>query len=217
MIRSCYSQQEDRADTSFSRLLRVHMPFTGRSTKRDGHTCRSMMPGADRSGRGAVEGCGFRSRIFFIRSTDARSACSTASRSFARPLRSDSALSAKVCTPQELRMGAFNTMVAKLTCPHCGQRSAFELQFKFGDTWQYQYKVGDRLRWGGNDHGTAGLPCVFVEAIGDCAACGAEYLEFEIRVEDDVLIEVFAVEKRSGSTDWPGYRIPARMNQASDQ
>ena len=45
-------------------------------------------------------------------------------------------------------MGAFNTLKAVATCPRCRATVAIQIQFKYGDTWQYEYAIGDSLRWG---------------------------------------------------------------------
>lgn len=88
-------------------------------------------------------------------------------------------------------MGAFNTLLANATCPVCKKISMFDLQFKFGDTWQHKYEVGQRLKWGGNDIGTSGLSKVAVEAIGDpCPNCGTDNLNFNVVIESDVIVGV---------------------------
>lgn len=48
-------------------------------------------------------------------------------------------------------MGAFNTVQTSHTCPSCDAKVDTDVQFKFGDTFQYEYSVGDTIRWGGND------------------------------------------------------------------
>lgn len=88
-------------------------------------------------------------------------------------------------------MGAFNTVSARTQCPNCGVIADFEVRFKFGDTWQHHYRVGDMLRWGGNDIGRSGLAEVLVEAIGGpCPACGADGLDFDVRVIGDRVVSV---------------------------
>ncbi len=50
-------------------------------------------------------------------------------------------------------MGAFNTVRLSWHNPQSGEAVDVTVQFKYGDTWQYEYNIGDVLRWGGNDNG----------------------------------------------------------------
>lgn len=105
-------------------------------------------------------------------------------------------------------MGAFNTLIANTTCPVCGTNANFELQFKFGNTWQYQYEIGERLRWGGNDIGTPGYKQVLVEAIGGpCPHCGTGYIDFDIVVQSDVIVGVNGIGKERTTIDPRGFSI----------
>jgi hypothetical protein len=52
-------------------------------------------------------------------------------------------------------------------CPRCDSKIQRPIQFKYGDTWQYQYKVDDRIRWGGNDIGERGRKLVIAEGYAD--------------------------------------------------
>lgn len=89
-------------------------------------------------------------------------------------------------------MGAFNRVLIAETCHRCDTRIERAYQFKFGNKWQYDYRLGDRLRWGGNDQGTPGLPMVLVPGVPEkCRLCGYdEDAEYRIRVEGDVLRSV---------------------------
>jgi hypothetical protein len=87
-------------------------------------------------------------------------------------------------------MSAYNTVACQVTCPVCRKCGTFEVQFKFGDTWQYRYGVGDRLTWGGNDYGTRS-PLVEVDGLGGpCPHCGSDYIDFIITVRDDIIMAV---------------------------
>lgn len=70
-------------------------------------------------------------------------------------------------------MGAYNEVKANVECPNCHNRVPVWIQFKFGDTAQHRYAVGDTLSWRGNDVGVSGLREVLVqgEALG-CPVCG---------------------------------------------
>lgn len=62
-------------------------------------------------------------------------------------------------------MSAYNTVSAKLKCPSCNSEVSVQVQFKFGNTWQFHYEIGDSLRWGGNDVGKPGSKHVVVDGI----------------------------------------------------
>jgi len=95
-------------------------------------------------------------------------------------------------------MGAFNEVYAELTCPRCGKSSFMVIQFKFGDTWQHEYRVGEKLKWGGNDVGSPDQRCVLVAGLaGPCPFCDADGLECDVVVEFDVIA---AVTASSGTT-----------------
>jgi hypothetical protein len=92
---------------------------------------------------------------------------------------------------QEISMSAFNTVYALVACPRCGAKHEFDVQFKFGDTWQHIYRVGDYLRWGGNDVGAPGCEAIVVEGIGGtCPNCNTEFLYFDVVVVADRIAEV---------------------------
>jgi hypothetical protein len=48
-------------------------------------------------------------------------------------------------------MGAFNTVTFKWTDPDTGATRDLVVQFRYGDTWQHEYRLGDVLSWGKND------------------------------------------------------------------
>src|SRR5262249_15022336 len=71
-------------------------------------------------------------------------------------------------------MSAYNTVSAKLVCPSCGALVDVVVQFKYGNTWQLHYKVGETLKWGGNDVGEREKRLVVVDGVVEkhCAHCG---------------------------------------------
>jgi len=70
-------------------------------------------------------------------------------------------------------MSAYNTVLTTLKCPSCEAENAVIVQFKFANTWQFQYRVGDALQWGGNDVGVQGALHVVVDGIveDECLNC----------------------------------------------
>jgi hypothetical protein len=88
-------------------------------------------------------------------------------------------------------MGAFNTLLANVECASCGSMAVRPVQFKYGDTWQHKYEIGDTLRWGGNDVGVRGAARVLVFGTAErCPACGAQGYEMVVVIERDVLARV---------------------------
>jgi hypothetical protein len=105
-------------------------------------------------------------------------------------------------------MGAFNTLNASVLCPICGKEASFQIQFKYGDTWQHVYSIGDRLKWGGNDIGVSNAAHVVVEAVGGpCPHCAADNLEFDIRVDDNRLEQVIPIGKERTVHSREGFRL----------
>lgn len=92
-------------------------------------------------------------------------------------------------------MGAFNTVRSEQTCGSCGQRTAFQIQYKYGELWQYEYQIGDSIAWSTKykkaDAGKPGRPQVVVEGIAEnCPHCRAEGGEFEVWLANDKIVEV---------------------------
>lgn len=96
-------------------------------------------------------------------------------------------------------MAAYNLVIATLDCPKCGESGETRVQFKFGDTWQHHYVLGDTLHWGGNDTGVKGQEEVVADGASEgCPHCGFEG-DFEVWIKNDVLDEVRAT---SGQFDF---------------
>jgi Zn ribbon nucleic-acid-binding protein len=91
-------------------------------------------------------------------------------------------------------MGAYNELIAEVKCPRCNSKSDISIQYKYADTWQYTYKIGDLIRWGGNDHGEGTVDHALALGLADCPKCDAE-LELEISIERDVIISANVLEK----------------------
>ena len=105
-------------------------------------------------------------------------------------------------------MSAFNTIEASTSCPNCGRDADFRVQFKYGNTWQYSYRLGDRLRWGGNDVGIPGRKRVLVEGVGGpCPHCGADNLDFDVVIESDKVVGVRPVRGDRSSTGPEGFVV----------
>lgn len=44
--------------------------------------------------------------------------------------------------------------------PETGGRRDIRVQFYYGDCWAHIYRIGDEIRWGGNDIGDPSIPAV---------------------------------------------------------
>ncbi len=88
-------------------------------------------------------------------------------------------------------MGMFNTLFAEITCENCHHRQVEQIQFKFADTWLFEYRIGDRLQWGGNDKGRPGLS--MVKVLGClvakcCTVCRHPYhYDYDIIISHDII------------------------------
>lgn len=93
-------------------------------------------------------------------------------------------------------MGAFNRLLVEHECVRCGSTVERAFQFKYGHKWQDDYRIGDRLDWGGNDEGTPGLAWVqFAGIPEECVACGADDDAFYvITMRSDILTDVARVD-----------------------
>jgi hypothetical protein len=91
-------------------------------------------------------------------------------------------------------MGAFNKLKTDIKCENCSHLFAVNIQFKFGDTWQYEMVIGDEIKWGGNDKGEPGNATVMVYGMAEdanCRECGfANQEEFDILIKDNVISKV---------------------------
>jgi hypothetical protein len=74
------------------------------------------------------------------------------------------------------------------------------IQFKYGDTWQFDYHIGDTLKWGGNDFGSPELKNVKTYGIIEsttCPFCGKENIneEYDLFVRDSIITAVAPIQR----------------------
>jgi hypothetical protein len=104
-------------------------------------------------------------------------------------------------------MAAYNEVVraGEEVCPRCGSKIHRVVQFKYGDTWQHHYAVGDRLDWGGNDVGEPGHKLVVVVGYpGECPICGHEPdITYDVTIREDV---IDGIRPSDGTYDYVGGR-----------
>lgn len=87
-------------------------------------------------------------------------------------------------------MGSYNVVTTSVRCPRCESRFDARVQFKFGDTWQYEYVPGDKLRWGGNDVGQPAQGHVVADGVSEepCPTCGyGDEWNFYVHIRNDVI------------------------------
>jgi len=86
-------------------------------------------------------------------------------------------------------MGTYNVLNTIIKCKRCKYLLNVKVQFKFGDTWLYEYQLGDKINWGGNDKGEPNLAKVKAYGIlssGKCPNCGfTNEEEYDIFIEND--------------------------------
>lgn len=99
-------------------------------------------------------------------------------------------------------MSSFNILIVEVPCPDCGEKHEARIQFKFGNTWQLQYHVGDTIKWGGNDIGSSDLKEVKVYGIIESTICpfcsnGNIAEEYDIFIKENVIVSFSPIESTS--------------------
>ena len=79
-------------------------------------------------------------------------------------------------------MSAFN--VLNILGSESQDNNPHRLQFKYGDTWQHEYSIGDHIKWGGNDNGLESKGLVVLNAIDELSEIEEFYYIF---VEDNII------------------------------
>jgi hypothetical protein len=98
------------------------------------------------------------------------------------------------------QVSGFNTVVRSggEACPNCHSLIRRTVQFKFGNSSQHDYLVGDRISWGGNDKGR---PAHRVQVLGvpeDCPVCGYDTDGvYDVFIDDDVIVDVVPGREQS--------------------
>lgn len=110
-------------------------------------------------------------------------------------------------------MSSFNILIVEIACPNCGKKSQARIQFKFGNTWQLEYKIGDTITWGGNDIGSPNLVKVKVYGIIEstvCPFCNKNNIpeEYDLFIEDNVIISVSPIENIQDYLHGNGEYVP---------
>jgi hypothetical protein len=110
-------------------------------------------------------------------------------------------------------MGAYNSVTIPWSGAE-GEELLLTVQFKYGDTWQHKYELGDELRWGGNDVGrrTAGRVVVDGALEGQPPVAGIPD-DFEVHI---VANRIVSVVPASGQYDFTVRNEPYITLDAGD-
>lgn len=95
-------------------------------------------------------------------------------------------------------MAHYNEVAANITCAKCGYIGPAQVQFKYGNLYRHNYKVGDHIIWGTTQVGDPSERSVVVQGIAPCPSCGAQS-DFDIYIDDGV---IRSVEPSTGGYDY---------------
>lgn len=89
-------------------------------------------------------------------------------------------------------MGAFNTVKSEASCPFCNNKQQWTIQFKYGNCRQYEYRLGDKLRWGGNKKGSNVGGNVRTSGIAEesCKRCCRGSIDAAVYLMDNIIKQV---------------------------
>ncbi|MBN1959547.1 MAG: hypothetical protein JW841_01260 [Deltaproteobacteria bacterium] len=98
-------------------------------------------------------------------------------------------------------MSLYNTIIAVIRCPSCGQKPQVEMQIEFGLKNFLQYKIGDTVQWlprkAVHNGGRPEDGCLTVEAYGICPLCRHDFF-VPIEIEHDRIKRVVTEAARVG-------------------
>lgn len=96
-------------------------------------------------------------------------------------------------------MGAYNILISEISCPDCSGKHMGRIQFKFGNTFQFIYNVGEVVKWGGNDIGSPDLKNIKAYGIIEsttCPLCKNNNIieEYDIFIENNIIKCISPIE-----------------------
>jgi hypothetical protein len=97
-------------------------------------------------------------------------------------------------------MGSYNILIADIKCSNCNASYEGKIQFRYGNTVQLKYRIGDKVEWGGNQIGNPNERKVKVYGILEseqCPVCANENKnnEFDIFIENGVLVSFSVMQE----------------------
>lgn len=107
-------------------------------------------------------------------------------------------------------MGLFNTIQIEMPCPAGGERDTFAIQFKYGETYQHEYELGQRIRWGHPklNQGVPGYRKVQVDACGgDCRHCQVEFFNCAVVLEYGQIVSVEPIHEDPSPLEAKGFIV----------
>ena len=104
-------------------------------------------------------------------------------------------LNNEVYLRKSITMGSYNILIAQVKCSICDSSYEGKIQFRYGNTLQFKYRIGDRLQWGGNQVSTPDEKKVKVYGIVEsdpCPVCGKENKdnEFDLLIGNGIIASV---------------------------
>jgi hypothetical protein len=101
-------------------------------------------------------------------------------------------------------MGAFNTISFEASCPFCGNQQLWTIQFKYGNCRQFEYGIGDKLRWGGNKKGSNVGGEVKTGGLAEerCKRCATDSIAAVVYFTDNIIKRVELLKE---TLQIPGY------------
>jgi hypothetical protein len=85
-------------------------------------------------------------------------------------------------------MSAYNRLHIDYSTQPSEPAKKYILQFKFGHSRLIDYRLGDKLAWGGNDNGEPGKKKVIVEGIEEGSSQTGQLKYWYIFLENDVIV-----------------------------
>jgi hypothetical protein len=95
-------------------------------------------------------------------------------------------------------MGTYNSILARIACPICGNTREKEIQYKHGSLRQYKYHIGDRIEPPADREQTARIE-EQVDGITECSVCQTRALKCIVTFRRDVIVGVTILPAL-----WPG-------------
>jgi hypothetical protein len=80
-------------------------------------------------------------------------------------------------------MGMYSEIRAQLQCDYCGSTNEVRVQFKYGNLYDHEYAVGDKIVWGRFQVGDPSERRVVARGIAGCPKCG-QNAYFDILIEN---------------------------------
>ncbi|NHA03987.1 hypothetical protein G7092_09280 [Mucilaginibacter sp. HC2] len=102
-------------------------------------------------------------------------------------------------------MGAFNTLTIQANCNNCGGVMMYRVQFKFGEVWQYEYKLGDKIKRAEPyyDRGKPNLPRVICDGALENNIC--PHCNYENPKDCDIIFEYDIIKGIKPPVNWDRY------------